>query len=75
MTHGLILRVWQLAFQKVFHGSMTTSAAVAMCFVLIGVILGVSAVTYRFVEGPGRRAFNGLAMKWTQGARTRQAEI
>jgi peptidoglycan/LPS O-acetylase OafA/YrhL len=40
----------------------------------LAVVVGCSAVTYRYVENPGRRYFNRLAAEWAAGRAAEQPE-
>ncbi|MEZ5909461.1 MAG: acyltransferase [Hyphomicrobiaceae bacterium] len=41
-----------------------------MALIYLGVVIGVSALTYRYVEIPARRYFNGLSNRFGGGRRT-----
>jgi len=53
-------------------GGMWTMDALATAY--LAVVVGCSAVTYRFVENPGRRYFNRLAAEWAAGRAAEQPE-
>ena len=65
LTHTLILRAWQLIFERVFGATLSTPAAIAAVTVLLVTIIATSAFTYRRIEAPGRRAIN----KWAERCR------
>jgi peptidoglycan/LPS O-acetylase OafA/YrhL len=61
MTHGLVQRGWQFAFDRL--GPLSTPAAVVILLALLALTIAISAATYRYVEVPGRELFNGLARR------------
>jgi peptidoglycan/LPS O-acetylase OafA/YrhL len=61
LTHGLVLRGWQFAFNRI--GPISTPVAVVALTALLALTIAVSAVTYRYVEVPGREFFNRLARR------------
>jgi peptidoglycan/LPS O-acetylase OafA/YrhL len=61
LTHAFVMRVWQAAFEVVWHGVIVTSEAYIIMVALVFVVIGVSTLTYRFVEQPGRKYFARLA--------------
>jgi peptidoglycan/LPS O-acetylase OafA/YrhL len=61
MVHGLVQRGWQFAFDR--FGPISTPAAVLALAALLALTVAISAVTYRYVEVPGREFFNRLARR------------
>jgi peptidoglycan/LPS O-acetylase OafA/YrhL len=56
LTHTLILRGWQLAYQKLFAGvPLSWPLSVSLLAAVTGIVLMVSAATYHWIEVPGRR--------------------
>ncbi len=61
LLHSLVMRAWQLAFLKLFHDRITVSAGSLVLLALLAIVIATSALTYRFIEQPGRQAFERLA--------------
>jgi peptidoglycan/LPS O-acetylase OafA/YrhL len=69
LVHSLVQRVWQMLFQVVWHGHISTPAAVIVLLVLSAVTIAASTVTYRYVERPGRDLFARWSTKSVPAAR------
>ncbi len=61
LLHSFVLRIWQLAFLKLFHDRIGETGAVLVLLTLLALVIAGSALTHRLIERPGRRAFERLA--------------
>jgi peptidoglycan/LPS O-acetylase OafA/YrhL len=65
LTHSFIQRVWQFLFDRIFHSAMSTGAACVALGVILLAVLTASALTYRYIEAPGRRLIHLYAHRWS----------
>lgn len=63
LVHTLILRVWQMMFQVVWHGQMGPAEALVAFFVMMAAVLIASALSYYYIEAPGRDYFGKFARR------------
>jgi len=63
LVHTLLLRPWQLFYQKILHAQLSTGGAAVAVLLLLSIVIACSEVTYRWVETPGREAFGRLARR------------
>jgi peptidoglycan/LPS O-acetylase OafA/YrhL len=73
LTHGLIQRIWQFLFYRLFHSAMSTPAAYLALLVIMVTVVVMSGLTYRYIESPGRRLINVYADRWRNRSRRFEA--
>jgi peptidoglycan/LPS O-acetylase OafA/YrhL len=71
LTHGLVERVWQFLFDRLFRSAMSTPAACLALLLIMATVVATSALTYRYIETPGRRLINAYADHWRNRSRRR----
>ncbi|MBU6497203.1 MAG: acyltransferase [Rhodospirillales bacterium] len=55
LDHFLILKIWKLVYQRVFHEQIGGLGALLAFLAVLGAVLAMAVVTWRFVERPGQR--------------------
>ena len=64
LVHRLICVVTSFVVSRLMHGRMLTDLEAAAMFVaVLAVVIGVSALTYRWIEVPARRAVYGMTIR------------
>ena len=63
LVHTLILRVWQMLFQVVWHSRLGGTEAITAFVIMTGLVLAVSSLSFYYVEAPGRNFFGRYAAK------------
>jgi peptidoglycan/LPS O-acetylase OafA/YrhL len=63
LVHTLVLRVWQMLFQVVWHSHMSWGAALAALVILIASVLIASTLSFYYIEAPGRTYFGRFARR------------
>ena len=63
LVHTLILRVWQMLFQVVWHGHMGFVQGLLAFTVMMVAVLIASTLSYYYIEAPGRNYFGKFARR------------
>lgn len=66
LVHTLVLRVWQMIFQVVWHGHMRLIEALFAFAFMMAAVLIASTLSYYLVEAPGRDYFGRFARRRTR---------
>ena len=69
MTHSFVERMWLFVSFKLFHGTQPTWQAAVALTVCLAIVAGSSAMTWRLIELPGRKAIMTLGRRWYDRAR------